>query len=55
MRAHGGDVEVESELGEGTKVRLLLPRTRLLPEKFAWSVQSPVEYIDPPEFEAEAS
>ena len=52
MQAHGGDVEFKSKLGEGTRVKLLLPRTRLLADKFSWSVQSRVEFIDPPEEEA---
>ncbi len=47
MRAHGGDVEFQSVVGHGTRARLLLPRDRLVADKFAWSVQSRVEYIDP--------
>jgi two-component system sensor histidine kinase VicK len=30
MNAHGGEIEIESELGEGTKVRILLPYEPLL-------------------------
>ncbi|MGZ0187767.1 MAG: ATP-binding protein [Alphaproteobacteria bacterium] len=52
LQAHGGEVAFTSELGEGTSVKLQLPRSRLLADKFAWSVQSRIEYIDPPEAEA---
>ncbi len=52
MQAHGGEVLFESEVGKGTAVRLMIPRSRLLADKFAWSVQSRVEFIDPPESEA---
>lgn len=29
VREHGGEIEIESQLGEGTKVSLFIPRTRL--------------------------
>lgn len=52
MHAHGGDVMIESRLGLGTRAKLLLPRDRLLSDEFAWSAESKVEFIDPPEVEA---
>lgn len=51
MRSHGGDVELESAINEGTRVKLLLPRNRLLAEEFTWSAHSKVEFIDPLEGE----
>ena len=52
MKAHGGDVELKSQPGRGTRARLMLPRTRLLSDAFAWSATSKVEFIDPPDDDA---
>ncbi len=52
MHAHGGDIMMESQPGLGTRAKLLLPRDRLLSDEFAWSADSKVEFIDPPEAEA---
>lgn len=49
MQAHGGEVELKSEIDKGTRATLLLPRSRLLTTEFAWSPDSRVEFIDPPD------
>lgn len=48
LQAHGGDVEVESEVDVGTRARLILPGARMLAKEFAWSAFDKVEFLDPP-------
>jgi|GEM_PF-3041644 len=51
MRAHGGEVELSSNVGQGTRATLKLPRSRMLAEEFSWSADGKVEFIDPPDAE----
>lgn len=48
MQAHDGDVSLSSEVGVGTRARLVLPIARLLPDEFAWSAYDEVEFLDAP-------
>ena len=52
LQVHGGTTVFSSELGEGTKMKLKLPKSQLLASKFEWSIQSCIEYINPPEASA---